>query len=235
MAKKEKGLSGCPPLNPQALHLLERCENIQKTTTPIVAHDLIPNYKYKLTRWKDLQKEEKTYLIFKKIINDDYVAMTLRFSADFITNAYRRHKCQRSELIDFIRRRLCAGLKNKLGYVPSFLFVLEFDFPINAKWIGKESPYHLHGVIKLTDADIPKAKKAIKTVVFGVDFKASPMDCRIVRFKRVWNTMGWLRYIIKNKEVWNHIYTSQDLTKKIRTQYKTLELQAKKLDNHHIQ
>lgn len=149
----------------------------------LVYNNIIYNLNNNIPRWKELSKVQKVDLFFTYIVDDKWIAMTLRFSDAFVAKCVGRTK-----ITDFIRRRINENFKNKLGYVPEYMFCLEFD----------QNYFHIHGVIK-PDNDFDVIKKVLKASAFcnRKYQKIFPEQFKL-KCAMLYRAKGWGNYILKH-------------------------------------
>ena len=204
--------------------ILRSCRKIAETELPLV-NNIIYNLDIDIPRWKELTKVQKAAFFFEYIVDESWVAITLRFSNEFMRNCASKEK-----ITDFIRRRLNMNLKNRLGYVPEYLFCIEFE----------ADGFHIHGVIK-PNGNLETIRKVLKITAFGRDYTKNllPDSCKL-RCKQVYNAPGWGHYILKrcNKSKFD-IYICGRLIAQIRKKYSDLlakqfliKLQLKRLKRY---
>lgn len=207
MAKKKSSCWNAHKRKQQYRSVIQACKVVDETELPLV--NLISDiYSLNIPRWRELTKVQKVAVFSKYIVDGNWVAVTLRFSEDFMNNGTRRPK-----LTDFIRRRLNENFKNRLGYVPEYMFCLEF----------KNNAFHIHGVIKSGDY-LDVIKRVLKTTAFGRNYTKNPMPeyCK-VRCKQIDDSYGWGTYILKNcNKPWFDIYMSSPVRGRIRKKYADL-------------
>lgn len=158
------------------------------------------------TQWKRLNTISRLFYIFTYAEQQQFYAVSLRFSHSFI------NKIESSEnQADFIRRRINANFKLKLGYIPQYSFILEKD---------KKSNIHLHGIMEITDAE--QTKNILKLTCFGKDYKHSNMNKYIYKYEPLYSSWWWCSYCLKGKFAKNKVilsYASQELTAQTREQF----------------
>ena len=185
MEKKAKRKSYCKVRKNRYRSLLEACRKIDELDQSLVNNST--NIIYNLNdidipRWKDLSKVQKVSLFFNYVVDDTWNALSLRFSLEFIDKC-----CNNPKLTDFIRRRINENFKNRLGYVPEYLFSIEF----------KNGLLHMHGAIKPNN-DIEQIKKILKTTAFSRKklLHTLPEQFKL-RCVVIDNPKGWGQYILK--------------------------------------
>lgn len=170
------------------LHEGEQATDWRKDEIPPVVNNInifnIYNIN-KLPEWIKLSKPQKLKYFFDNLIDDNHKAMTLHFSFDFIDKAMLKSP---TKLQDYIRRRLSANLKNYLGYLPDFAFILEHD---------NKDVLHLHGIIKAPSNQMTDIKRALKLSSFGVSYNKHPMRLNILRLDDITKAEGWYNYMMK--------------------------------------
>lgn len=184
-------------------------KSLAELSKSLVKNNIIYNLNNtNIPRWKDLSKVQKVGLFFNYIVDESWYAITLRFSDKFVAGCISN-----SKITDFIRRRINENFKNRLGYVPEYLFSIEFS----------KGSFHIHGAIK-PDGNIDIIKKILKTTAFS---KKSthvyfPEQYKL-RCVVIYDPKGWGRYILKNR---NHpkfdIYICTPITQKIAKKYREL-------------
>ena len=186
-----------------------------------LSNSLVNNIIYNLnniytSKWKELNKIDKVKLFFEHIVDSSWSAITLRFSEDLVA------KCiYNTKITDFIRRRLNENFKNRLGYVPEYLFSLEFD----------NKMFHIHGVIK-PDNNFDLIKKILKTTAFSKKNRGFhyPEQFKL-RCRMIYNPKGWGRYILKKSyHPKFDIYICNPITRQIAKKYCEL-LSSKNIHN----
>lgn len=190
----------------QCQSILEACQKFIKTKMPLVNNNIIYNLNNINTcKWKELSKVQKAVFFFDYIVDEKWVAITLRFSLKFMENCAHQPK-----LTDFIRRRLNENFKNRLGYVPQYLFSIEFTF----------DSFHIHGVIE-PETNLDLIEKILKTTAFSRKYKQNsmPESCKL-RCKQIYDAHGWGCYVLKRSNHPNFdIYICMPLIKRIRKRY----------------
>lgn len=183
-------------------------KSISELSKSLVKNNIIYNLNINIPRWKDLTKAQKVELFFDYIVNDSWYALTLRFSDKFIAECIKNEK-----ITDFIRRRINENFKNRLGYVPEYLFSIEFD----------NGTFHIHGAIKPNN-DIEQIKTILKTTAFSKRNKHNHLPEQYkLRCILIYDAKGWGQYILKNR---NHpkfdIYICTPITRRIAKKYHEL-------------
>jgi len=211
MEKKENGYRYGGKTKQQYRHIMEACRIIDETELPLV-NKVYNNINYinniHIPRWKNLTKVQKAALFFGYVVDKSWAAVTLRFSNAFMENCAGRRK-----IADFIRRRLNENFKNRMGYVPEYMFCLEF----------KDKNFHIHGVIKPGD-NLETIRDVLKTTAYGRNHVKNPMpENRKLQCVPVYDGGGWGNYILK---CCNHpafdIYISDRIKGMIRKKYREL-------------
>lgn len=210
MEKKENSCRGAFRRKQQYATILRSCKAVDETDLSLVNVNNI--YNLNIPRWKELTKAQKAAVFSKYIVDGSWVAITLLFSNEFMQNCARQPK-----LTDFIRRRLNENFKNRIGYVPEYMFCLEF----------KDDAFHIHGVLKC-DNNLDAIKKVLKTTAFGRNYTKNPLpENRKVNCRRVYNSYGWGNYILKNcNNPWFDIYLSSPVRDMIRKKYGDLHCKS---------
>ena len=151
--------------------------------------------------WKSLTCRDK-YLLLGCFIEPygSFQAWTLCLSPDFIKKARASKNPS-----DWIRRRLSTGLKNHLGFIPDFTFVIE-----NAD--ARIKMMHLHGIIDTKDVDEDIIRDSLKSTVFGIHFKKHAFNNFCWKIQKLYTPLNWQSYCLKNKYVKKgRIYISNTL------------------------
>lgn len=196
--------------------ILEACRKIDNVEYSLVNNsNIIYNLNnINIPRWKDLSKIQKAALFFNYVVDDSWFAITLRFSNDFIINCYKNPK-----VTDFIRRRINENFRNKLGYVPEYLFSIEFD---NGK-------LHMHGAIKPNN-NIEQINKIFKTTAFSRKRKYLLPEQFKLCCKKIYNGRGWGNYVLKNCWCSNFdLYICEAIIRRINKCHKVFLNKLKKL------
>lgn len=164
----------------------------------------------KIPRWKDLSKVQKVSLFFNYIVDNSWFAITLRFSDKFVAGCIDNPK-----ITDFIRRRINENLKNRLGYVPEYLFCIEFE----------NGMFHIHGAIK-PNGDIKTIERILKTTAFSKKYKHNTFPEQYkLRCVMIYDAKGWGQYILKNRyHPKFDIYICTPITKRIAKKYRELAM-----------
>ena len=199
--KKENFLSPCAMVEYQENSEFEKgLFNPSPLVNKIILYNIY-------TKDKKINSKEQVKQIFELINANDFKALTLRFSFRFMEKASKRKIC------DFIRRRINANLKNSLGYIPKFLFVLEEETPINLGENTQSRQFHIHGIIEADDEKILPIKLVLKRTSFGKDFRQSNFNKNIVMLKDITDKRGWAEYITKDlNNDRRKLYISRELT-----------------------
>lgn len=177
----------------------------------ILGNSLVNKYiinNINIPRWKNLSKAQKVSLSFKHIIDANWYAITLMFSNNFIARSINNTK-----KTDFIRRRINENFKNRLGYIPDYLFCIEF----------KNESFHIHGVIKPNE-DIKLINKILKSTAFNKKYTQNTLPEQYkLRCTKIYESQGWEKYILKNL---NHpkfdIYICNTMIKRIENKHREL-------------
>ena len=184
MEKKAKRNFSYKARKQQYSSILEACRKINDFDQSLVYNstNIIYNLNnINIPRWKDLTKVQKVALFFNYVVDNSWFAITLRFSNDFMASSKNNLK-----ITDFIRRRINENFRNKLGYVPEYMFSIEFENGL----------LHMHGVIKPND-DFAKIEQILKTTAFSKRcYHIFPEQFKL-RSKRIYNSRGWGRYVLK--------------------------------------
>lgn len=184
-------------------------KSLSELANSLVNNNIIYNLNnITIPRWKELSKVQKVELFFNYIVDDSWYAITLRFSNDFIDRCF-----DNSKVTDFIRRRINESFKNKLGYVPEYLFSIEFS----------GGSFHIHGAIK-PSGNIELIKNILKTTAFSKrHLQGSFPEQYKIRCIRIYDAKGWGNYILKNQ---HHprfdIYICALITRKIAKTHREL-------------
>ena len=184
MEKKAKRKSYCKVRKNRYCYVLEACRKIDELDQSLVNNstNIIYNLNnINIPRWKDLSKVQKVALFFNYVVDDSWFAITLRFSNEFMANCGNN-----SKLTDFIRRRINENFKNKLGYVPEYMFSIEFE----------NDKLHMHGAIKPNN-DMEKIKQILKTTAFSKKRYCTLPEQFKLSCKGIYNSRRWGRYILK--------------------------------------
>lgn len=206
MEKKERFFCNCTPVNNQSEKGFSNPKCSTELSKSLVNNNIIYNLNnINIPRWKDLSKVQKVEMFFDYIVDDSWYAITLRFSNDFIDRCI-----DNSKVTDFIRRRINENFKNRLGYIPEYLFCIEFA----------KGTFHIHGVIKPNE-NIELIKKILKTTAFNKKHTIHNLPEQYkLRFVMIYNPKGWGNYILKNR---NHpkfdIYICREITQKTKKIY----------------
>lgn len=184
MEKKKKIISNRKARKHQYRSILEACRKIDDLDQSLVYNstNIIYNLNnINIPRWKDLSKVQKVALFFNYVVDDSWYAITLRFSNEFMSSCKNN-----SKVTDFIRRRINENFKNKLGYVPEYMFSIEFENGL----------LHMHGAIK-PDNDLKKIKQILKTTAFSKKRYCTLPEQFKLSCKGIYNARGWGRYVLK--------------------------------------
>lgn len=220
MAKKKKNTPFRCHKKQQYCHILRGCEQIDQVKLPLV-NNIIYNLKnINIPTWRNLTKVQKVAFFFEYIADKNWVAVTLRFSNNFIENCIQEDK-----KTDFIRRRLNENFKNRLGSVPEYLFCVEF----------KNNVFHTHGAIKPDDS-IEIIEEVLKTTAFGKNYKKNPIpEKNKIMCKPIYDSQGWGRYVLKSCNHPNFdIYVCTPIIRKISEKYHDLHIKQR-LIKYHLQ
>ncbi len=204
MKKKERFFCNCISVNNQSEKGFSYFKSIAKSSKSLVNNNIIYNLNnINIPRWKDLSKVQKVELFFDYIVDINWYAITLRFSDEFVRGCIHNLK-----ITDFIRRRINENFKNRLGYVPEYLFCIEFD----------KTTFHIHGAIN-SNNNIDLIKKILKTTAFNKMYLKLPEQYKL-RCVMIYDAKGWKQYILKNR---NHprfdIYICREITQKTKDIY----------------
>jgi hypothetical protein len=184
MEKKAKRKSYRKVQKNRYCYVLEACRKIDELDQSLVNNstNIIYNLNnINIPRWKDLSKVQKVALFFNYVVDDSWYAITLRFSNEFMANCGNN-----SKVTDFIRRRINENFKNKLGYVPEYMFSIEFENGV----------LHVHGAIKPNN-DLSKIEQILKTAAFSKKrYHTLPEQFKLRR-RCIYNGRGWGRYVLK--------------------------------------
>ncbi len=208
MAKKKKNCADWRELENQASDLI--LSIFSRVKAPFSSVELKKYIYYKLPRWRDLPQWLKLSVLFRCVLNtNEYSAFTLRFSKDKIEKALKSAK---NTLPDYLRRRISQSLKNKLGFVPEYLFGIHID---------GDASFHIHGIIKLGSNE-KSIREALKLAAFGVNYKKHKIHRNILCFRELFSSEGWLRYIFKYKNYDEAIYQSRTLSQRTQRFYESI-------------
>lgn len=185
MEKKKKTNLFDYHLKSQAEPRFSKHDKASKSGETLVNNNIIYNLNnINIPKWKYLTKVQKVALFFNYIVDDSWYAITLRFSDAFIAGCSDNLK-----ITDFIRRRINENFKNKLGYVPEYLFSIEFS----------KGTFHIHGAIRPND-DIEVIKKVLKTTAFSKKLHENNLPEQFkLRCNMIYDAIGWGRYILKRR------------------------------------
>ena len=161
---------------------------------------------YQIPQWRDLTKMQK--LAYKMYFMDtsEMSAITVDFSHvlrdKYLPLNYAQVKAA-------VGKRLRENLKNALGYIPLYVFVVE----------DKNNMLHIHGIMNIPLHEKDRVKHALKVSACGVGYKDSPMNNRIIKIKPLTRPRGWLAYMNKTLTSARSLYISQPFLRKIRADY----------------
>ena len=208
MAKKEKNYTDWRELEDQADKVIASILSRTKIASSSVE---LKNYiYYKLPRWRDLAQWLKLSILFRCVLNtQEYSAFTLRFSRAKIEKALKTSK---NTLSDYLRRRISQSMKNKLGFVPEYLFGIHIDNALS---------FHIHGIIKVGHNE-KAIREALKLAAFGVNYQKQKIHRSILCFRELFSSDGWLKYIFKYKNYDEAIYQSRTLSQKTQQFYENI-------------
>lgn len=208
MVKKEKNYTDWRELEDQADKVVASILSRTKIASSSVE---LKNYiYYKLPRWRDLAQWLKLSILFRCVLNtQEYSAFTLRFSRAKIEKAL---KTSQNTLSDYLRRRISQSMKNKLGFVPEYLFGIHID---------SSTSFHIHGIIKVGHNE-KAIREALKLAAFGVNYQKHKIHRSILCFRELFSSDGWLKYIFKYKNYDEAIYQSRTLSQKTQQFYENI-------------
>lgn len=208
MVKKEKNYTDWRELEDQADKVVASILSRTKIASSSVE---LKNYiYYKLPRWRDLAQWLKLSILFRCVLNtQEYSAFTLRFSRAKIEKALKTSK---NTLSDYLRRRISQSMKNKLGFVPEYLFGIHID---------SSTSFHIHGIIKIEHNE-KAIREALKLAAFGVNYQKQKIHRSILCFRELFSSVGWLRYIFKYKNFDEAIYQSRTLSQRTQCFYESI-------------
>ena len=209
MEKKKNTNLFVEHLKQQAKPRFSKYKKTSKSEETLVNNNIIYNLNnINIPKWKYLTKSQKVAFFFTYIVDKSWYAITLRFSDSFAAGCSNNRK-----ISDFIRRRINENLKNKLGYVPEYLFSIEFC----------NGTFHIHGAIKPND-NIEIIKKVLKNTAFSKNHQNNnfPEQYKL-RCRTIYDALGWGRYILKsNKLPKFDIYICAAITRRIAQKYQEL-------------
>ena len=164
-------------------NVLKACAAIDSMEFPLVNNIIYNLNNINIPKWKNLTKVQKVAFFSVYIVDENWAAITLRFSFRFIENCSQVHK-----VTDFIRRRVNENFKNRLNYVPEYLFCIEFE----------KDNFHIHGVIK-PENNLEIIKKILKTTAFGRNYTQNNMpESSKIKCDYIYNGSKWGNYILKS-------------------------------------
>ena len=209
MEKKAKRFFAHKVGKSQYKPILEACRKIDEIDHSLVNNNIIYNLNnINIPKWKNLSKVQKVALFFNYVVDGSWYAITLRFSDKFVAGCIGN-----SKVTDFIRRRINENFKNRLGYVPEYLFSIEFS----------KGAFHIHGAIKPNN-DIELIKVILKTTAFNKKYAQSllPEQFKLC-CKTIYDGRGWGRYILKNSNNPKFdIYLCVSIIRRIAKKYREL-------------
>lgn len=184
-----------------------------KTTNPsslvyisnIKNNNILPD-----TQWKRLNTITRLFYMFIYAENKSYYAINIRFSHKLLCKLETIDK-----KADFIRRRINANFKFKLGYKPEYAFILEEN---------KKHNMHLHGIMEIKDPE--KTKHILKITCFGADYKDSTFNKYIYQYKVLYSAGKWCAYCLKGKFAKNKVilsYKSRLLSQSTEQEYNKMK------------
>ncbi len=217
MIKKENRIFEYKISKSQYIPLLDQCKNVRKFEQSLVINNnIIYNIiKYKLPKWEQLSIHQKLGLIFEFLIDDNWQTLTLLFSLEYIEKNKNKIK-----ITDAIRRNINQNLKNNLGFIPDYLFTIEFD----------NDNFHIHGIINPCD-NITEIKRVFKTSAFGRYYKRNsiPRNKKII-CDSLHSKEGWINYIMKtHNSPQFDIYICNGIRRKTKSIYSDIENQLRYL------
>lgn len=182
--KKKNELEDINYLKTQAHQLFDKVILCKNSPDPLVLIKTICNYTNPCVRWKRIHETAQLFFSFMYAeVSGDFLAFTCLTSNDFQT----RLRMSDSPA-DFIRSRLNPNFKNNLGYIPEYMFIVEYS--PNA---------HIHGIIKVPHDKKNKYKNIMKVTLFGSNYRSSPLNSFIVKFSELNPAIGWLSYCLKGR------------------------------------
>ena len=157
--------------------------------------------------WDILSIKDKLMLLGSYLEhNDGFKAFTLIPSHHF-----RRAMKTSAHWADYARRHFNSNLKNNLGFVPDYMFVIE---------TSRNDYEHFHGVIDVRFASENTIRDIFKKTVFGCDYKTSPMNRVFWEPKCLYNPLGWISYCLKNNQGNKSlVYMTNSLKKSVKIFY----------------
>lgn len=185
--------------------LLEEFEKLQRARLSLVNNNSTLNtvaIQPVLPAWRNLSRRQKLACFCKQIADDNCKALSLRFSLEFMHRALTSTYTVK----DYIRRTLNRNFQRKLGFIPLYMFVVEFD---------KTAPncFHIHGIIKYHASEQKIISNILQeTALVGNNNSGFKKYC--LKMHRLTNPVGWLGYISKEyRKFATNSYFSQSLTK----------------------
>ena len=177
---------------------------------------------FEISRWRKVTPTQKIAFFFHCLAKNhiDIVPFTLNVS-HFFRDIY--HSLKYPEAKEELRQRIYDSIKNNLGYVPCYAFVIE----------KKNTQLHLHGIIQVPK-DIETYKKlrhALKLATFGVDYKNSKMHKHMLVIKESYTHNGpggWLIYMNKDNTAADSLFINTPLKQLIKKEYEALYQKARK-------
>ncbi len=195
-------------------HTYQLASNIYKAAYN--SHSSVGNiYNYnKLPLWRNLNKFDKLMCILRFAPVNEFIAFTLRFSTEYMRNAYKSSKTLTNYISESIRNKY----KNVFNCNPQWSFVIEFDKTCKIK--DNLHPFHIHGIIQFNAQKLNILKKILKEVAFDRNYKHHPMNKNIVRFGNIIAPTGWFEYLTKTQnEALNLLFISQNLVQRVKNFY----------------
>lgn len=186
---------------------------IEYLTAPVPLVNNKTHQNVVIPKWRNITAIQKLAYCMHYMDTEGFFAITLDFSDEFRKKfgwqIYRILK-------DTIRRRINANLKNILGYIPPYAFIIE----------GKNLFLHVHGIIKIPKHQMKELEHALKTTAFGARYNKTKMREHILKMEALYHPRGWFGYMMKNPQTGAaSLFISQELRRDIKNNYqKTLSI-----------
>lgn len=211
--KKESIISDNNEPNNLYFQGIQQAVFILKHHYPLVLNINSHNNKYPI--WDSLNYIDKLVLLGAYLNeNNTYKAFTVVLSPRF-----RELMKETENWVDYVRRRLNVNFKNKLGFVPDYMFVIEKS---------KKDLEHLHGVIEINEKTEDKIRDVFKRTVIGINYKQSGINRHIFKIDNLYDAPKWIRYCLKTGHITKKkVY----MTSNLRNSVKALFVQNKVKNN----
>lgn len=154
--------------------------------------------------WDNLHYIDKLILLGAYLNeNNIYKAFTV-----VLSHRFRQSMIETECWADYVRRRLNINFRNKLEFVPNYMFVIERS---------RNDLEHLHGVIEIKGVSETLIRDIFKRTIFGAEYKQSDINRHIFRFDELYNAPKWIRYCLKTGHIKNsNVYMTSNLKNNVK-------------------